>query len=199
MRTLLIGVLAATVVGCSCPPLPRQVSMQGCTDANGFACLDRTTAGQSIEQDLALSSANSATAKIATAKTKHAASAEKRSSAHPRDKTHHATETAKVEPPASTPRSETADPVLDKAKITIAARLAEPASAEFGEMKRAMRKNTLGQSVDTICGRVKGKTASGEDIGDRPFLYLVKDDEAYVVDGGAAGSAAAAAYRNICN
>ena len=32
---------------------------------------------------------------------------------------------------------------------------------------------------------------------ERAFLYLVKDDEAYVVDGNAE-SAAATAYRNIC-
>lgn len=65
-------------------------------------------------------------------------------------------------------------------------------------MNRAVRKNVRGESVDTICGRVKGKKASGEDTGDRPFLYLVKDDEAYVVDG-SASLAAATAYRNICN
>ena len=64
-------------------------------------------------------------------------------------------------------------------------------------MKRAMRKNTLGKSVDTICGRVKGKKASGEG-GDWPYLYLVTEDEAYVVNG-PANSAAASAYRNICN
>jgi hypothetical protein len=105
---------------------------------------------------------------------------------------------AKVEAPASARPAETSDPVIIKAKTTIAAKLEEPASAEFGEMKRAIRKNTLGQSVDTICGRVKGKTASGEDTGDRPFLYLVTEDEAYVVDG-PAKSAAASAYRNICS
>jgi hypothetical protein len=55
-----------------------------------------------------------------------------------------------------------------------------------------------GQFVDTICGHVKGKKASGEDIGDRPFLYLVKDDEAYVADDSPT-SAASTAYRNICN
>jgi hypothetical protein len=65
-------------------------------------------------------------------------------------------------------------------------------------MKRVIRKNTLGKSVDTICGRVKGKKPSGEDTGDRPFLYLVTEDEAYVVDG-PANSAAASAYRNICS
>jgi hypothetical protein len=104
----------------------------------------------------------------------------------------------KVEPPASGQPAAPSDPVIIKAKTTIAAKLEDPASAEFAEMNRAIRKNTLGQSVDTICGRVKGKKVSGEDAGDRPFLYLVKDDDAYVVDG-PAGSAAATAYRNICN
>jgi hypothetical protein len=58
-----------------------------------------------------------------------------------------------------------------------------------------MRKNTFGKSVDTICGRVKKK---GEDAADWPFLYLVTEDEAYVVNG-ASNSAAASAYRNICS
>ena len=105
---------------------------------------------------------------------------------------------AKLEAPASGQPAETSDPVIATAKTTIAAKLEDPASAEFGEMKRAIRKNTLGKSVDTICGRVKGKKASGEDIGDRPFLYRVTEDEAYVVDG-PANSAAASAYRNICS
>src|SRR6516225_2356308 len=105
---------------------------------------------------------------------------------------------AKVEPPASGRPAETSDQVIARAKTTIAAKLDVPRSAEFGEMKRAMRTNTLGKSVDTICGYVKGKKASGESTGDRPFLYLVKDDEAYVVDGPAT-SIAATAYRNICN
>ncbi|WP_225163133.1 hypothetical protein [Bradyrhizobium sp. BRP56] len=90
-----------------------------------------------------------------------------------------------------------ADPVLTKAKVTIAAQIEDPGSAEFSDMKRAMRKNTFGRAVDTICGRVKGRSASGGETGGRPFLYLVKEDEAYVVDG-KSGSAASTAYRNIC-
>ena len=90
-----------------------------------------------------------------------------------------------------------ADLVLDKAKIAVAAKMEDPASAEFGDMKRAMRKNTLGKRIDTICGHVKGKDASGSDTGDRPFLYLVKEDDAYVV-GGRTDWAAAIAHRNIC-
>ena len=40
-----------------------------------------------------------------------------------------------------------------------------------------------GQPVDSICGRVKVKKASGESISDRPFLYLVKEDKAFIDDG----------------
>jgi hypothetical protein len=104
----------------------------------------------------------------------------------------------KVEPPVSGRPAETSDQVIARAKTTIAAKLDEPRSAEFGEMKRAMRTNMLGNSLDTICGYIKGKKTSGESTGDRPFLYLVKNDEAYVVDGSPT-SIAATAYRNICN
>lgn len=218
MRTLSIGVLVATLAGCSsCPPLPRQLSMQGCTDANGFACFDRTAADETFDQELSSLRANSTEAKP-KAKTAAKAETKKRAATHARDKTGPVAEktepakktepaiatakvepaTAKIEPTPSDQPAETSDQVIAKAKTAIAARLENPTSAEFGEMKRAMRKNTLGLSVDTICGRVKGKTASGEDTGDRPFLYLVKDNEAYVVDG-APSTVAAIAYRNICN
>jgi hypothetical protein len=201
MRTLLVGALSATLVGCSCL-LPPQAAMDACTDANGFACFDRTVASQPIEPEPASFRANSETKKI---KFTIAAKTEKPSSARIRQRARLAAKkaksamiAAKVEPPASGRPAETSDPVIIKAKTTIAAKLEDPASAEFGEMNRAIRKNTFGQPVDTICGRVKGKKASGEDTGDRPFLYLVKEDDAYVVDG-PAGSAAAIAYRNICN
>jgi len=104
---------------------------------------------------------------------------------------------AKTDVAGSAQPADTADHVMTKAKTTIAAKMEDPASAEFEDMKRAMRKNTFGQPVDTICGHVKGKKTSGEDIGERPFLYLVKEDEAYVADGNP-GSAATTAYRNIC-
>jgi hypothetical protein len=170
-------------------------------DVNGFACFDRTVASQPLEPQPASFKADSAATKV---KSTIAAKSEKPSSAHVRDralarkKAKSSMIAAKLEPPASSQPAEPSDPVVTKAKTTIAAKLEDPASAEFGEMKRAIRKNTFGQPVDTICGRVKGKKASGEDTGNRPFLYLVKEDDAYVVDG-PAGSAAAAAYRNICN
>jgi hypothetical protein len=215
MRTLFAGALAATVVGCSCIVSP-QASLEACLGAggSGFACPGRTTVSQTIEPERASFNAGLATPK---AKLKIAAKTETPPSARARHKTGVAMNTAKstttetnvdppastataakVEPPASGQPAETLDPVIAKAKTTIAAKLEDPKSAEFGEMKRAMRTNTLGKSVDTICGYVKGKKTSGEGTGNRPFLYLVKDDEAYVVDGPPT-SIAATAYRNICN
>jgi len=202
MRTLLVGTLAATLVGCSCL-LPPQTVMEACTDANGFACFNRAIASQQIEPKPESFKANSATIK---AKTTIAAKMEKPSSDDHRDRPHLAMKKAKSamaaakgEPPASCQVAEPSGPVTTIAKTAIAAKLEVPASAEFREMKRAIRKNTFGQSVDTICGRVKGKKASGEDTADRPFLYLVKEDDAYVVVDGPAGFAAATAYRNICS
>lgn len=93
---------------------------------------------------------------------------------------------------------EASESVVNKAKAAIAAKLENPASAEFSDVDRALRKNTFGRPIDTVCGHVRGKTASGGDTGERPFLYLVKEDDAYVVDG-KPNSAAAIAYRNICN
>jgi hypothetical protein len=77
----------------------------------------------------------------------------------------------KVEPPASGRPAETSDQVIARAKTTIAAKLDDPRSAEFGEMKRAIRTNMLGKSVDTICGYVKGKKRRAKALEDgQPHL-----------------------------
>jgi hypothetical protein len=55
----------------------------------------------------------------------------------------------------------------------------DSASIELLEMKRA-EKNASGKSIDTICGYVRGKSASGAETGDRPFLYLVYENQAYI-------------------
>jgi len=103
----------------------------------------------------------------------------------------------KIDAAASYRSADSSDLVLTKAKVAVLARMEDSESVEFGEMKRAIRKNTLGKPMDTICGHVRGKDASGSDTGERPFLYLVKEDDAYVVAG--KDLAAAIAYRNICN
>jgi hypothetical protein len=68
-----------------------------------------------------------------------------------------------------------------------------PASAEL-EMKRAEKK-AVGKPIHSICGYVRGRTASGEETGDKPFLYLVQEDEAYI----GAYSIATSPHHNICN
>lgn len=98
--------------------------------------------------------------------------------------------------PAQT--GDTSEAVVKKAKAKISASIDDPESAEFDDMKRALRKNTFGQPIDTICGHVKGKKKSGENTA-MPFLYLVKEDTAYVVVDGNPDSVAAVAYRTICN
>src|SRR5437667_3684596 len=90
MRTILVGTLAATLVGCSCL-LPPQTVMESCTDANGFACFDRAVASQPIETKPASFKANSPTIK---AKTTIAAKTEKPSSDDGRDGSHLSTKKA---------------------------------------------------------------------------------------------------------
>jgi hypothetical protein len=104
MRALLIGALAATLVGCSCP-LRQQAGVESCTDANGLACLDRTAASQPIEPKPVSFKTNSAPLEIKPA---IAAKTEEPSSAHARDRAHLDVKmakstmiAAKAEPPAS--------------------------------------------------------------------------------------------------
>jgi hypothetical protein len=114
MRALLIGALAATLVGCSCP-LRQQAGVESCTDANGLGCLDRTAASQPIEPKPVSFKTNSAPLEIKPAM---AAKTEKPSSAHARHRTHPATKmakstttAAKAEPPTS--RSPLPPPALE--------------------------------------------------------------------------------------
>jgi hypothetical protein len=74
------------------------------------------------------------------------------------------------------------DPVLKKATTRVAAMMGNPASAKFAGMKRAI-KTLSGERVKAVCGYVKGKNASGEDTGKIPFVYIVQDDNALLVDG----------------
>jgi hypothetical protein len=190
---LLIGVLAGLLLGFGVSAQSQGYFLQ-CAPPG---CFDRLAARPPAPQPAAFrpDAAIAMVSSAATAKSVKRSPAAKRRSgrdlakqAHPR----------KITVATTTRPTETPDPVLDKAKASIAAKMEEPASAEFTDMDRAFRKNTFGRAVDTICGHVRGKNGSGADTGLKPFLYLVKDDDAYVVDG-RPDSAAAIAYRNICN
>jgi hypothetical protein len=113
-----------------------------------------------------------------------------RSSAQPGKKTKSVstakyTVTGRTAPLPPAQPTDTSKTVTEKAKASIAAMMVNPASAEFYNLKRAVKK-MLDEPVDTICGYVKGKDASGGDIEEMPFLYIIRDDrdgEAYLVDG----------------
>ena len=216
MRTLLICTLSAGLLGCACPGA-QQVRLAGC---GVQGCPQRVADNPPpeirpvpAEPKVAAKKPAKFTTAAKTAKPASAQpvkqiekSAEKSASANPKPATSPATPSATppstpsatlLETPA--PPSDTSAAVVQKAKTKIAASIEEPASAEFDDMKRALRKNTFGQPIDTICGHVKGKKKSGENTGDLPFLYIVKEDTAYVVVDGNAESVAAVAYRTICS
>ncbi len=197
MRTLLICTLSASLLGCACPG-PQQVRLAGC-DAQG--CPQRIAEAPPPETKPA-----PAKPKVAAKKVKFttAATTAKPPSAQPSkppEKSEEKAATSNTPKPATPPAppNETSEAVVQKAKTKIAASIDDPASAQFDDMKRALRKNTFGQPIDTICGHVKGKKKSGENTGELPFLYLVKEDTAYVVVDANAELVAAVAYRTICN
>ena len=86
------------------------------------------------------------------------------------------------------------DPALSKAISAIAAKMQNSVSVELVEMKR-VEKNAHGKYIDTICGYVRGKSASGLDTGGRPFLYLVHEDQAYI----GLYDIATSPYHNLCD
>ena len=195
MGLLFIGMLAGVLIGFGLLA-PTQASLRECPSQGCFDKIAVSPPTQpkstAIAKNLATTKAKSATAaksgkRLAAAKSGR--TTDRIKNAHP---------PTRIGISVSDRIAEASDPVLNKAKISIAAKMENPASAEFSDMKRAIRKNMIGRPVDTICGHVRGKNTSGADVGDRPFLYLVKDDDAYVVDG-KANSAATIAYRNICN
>src|SRR5882762_6975362 len=118
MRTLVVGTLAATLVGCSCL-LPPQTVMEACMDRNGLACF-KAVASQPIEPKPASFKANSAPIK---AKTAIAEKTEKPQSDDDHDRPHLATKTEK---PPSDDELYKAHPAAKTAKSSIAAAKVEP-------------------------------------------------------------------------
>ena len=221
MRVLFAGVLSATLIGCSYPSAQRAVS-----DCTSKGCVYKTAAGPPNELKPTPSKRYHTTTKVASkgkittssVATKEAKPASpQQSNGSDKDKT--------VSPITTTPDSsatspqptenaksivgtnsnvatlgqvtETSDPVLKKAKAAVASKMEDPASVEFEDMTRAIRKDPSGQPIDTICGHVRGKKTSGAETGKRAFLYLVNEDIA-IVDLGSPSSVAANAYRNVC-
>ena len=197
MRLLLISALAATLIGCTCFPA-QQAQQAQLLVLHGVAKTERAIAAKK-DNPRHRRKANTHTE---NAKPNIVPKMDVSSSAQPDDKSNtvidaKSTIAAKTETPQPSQVDDKSDPVIKKAKATIAAKMENPASVvEFVEMKRADRKDALNNSVDTICGYVSGKTASGGVTGDTPFLYLVQEDEAYI---GGFMATTAYRYRNICD
>src|SRR5262249_54090378 len=98
------------------------------------------------------------------------------------------TSEAKTETPPSPPIDD--ESVVKKAEATVAARMSDPNSVEFEQVERAVSKNALGDSVDTVCGYVRDKNSVR-----KLFLFIVQKDEAYI--GGY--PIATSQFRNICS
>lgn len=191
MGLLFVGVLAGVLIGFGWFA-PSRGYFLGCASRPCFAVAQPAQPmPTALAQEPAAVKSNSAT----PARSGKKPSPKKRGST---DLAKAASPQTGISVPASERPAEMSEPALDKAKVAIATQMGRPETVELSDVKRAMRKNMLGRPVDTICGRVKGRSASGGETGERPFLYLVKEDEAYVVDG-KSGSAASTAYRNICN
>jgi hypothetical protein len=185
-------------MGCSFAP-QQTARLTGCTEATAFAC---SNAASSKMDSKALHSEVIAEKKKqvryrgeANTDTKTATSDivpktfASSSSSQPDNAITTSAIAAKPETLQTSQFDDQSDPAIKKAKATITAKIGNPASVEFVEIKRAASTNALGNSGDIVCGFVREKNS-----GPRPFLYLVPKDEAYI--GGY--NIATSAYRHIC-
>jgi hypothetical protein len=101
LRTLLIGALAATLVGCSRQP-PPQSATGSCTGTNGSACLERTAGPPISLATFGINSTATDTKSASARKTEKSSSAHARHGARLASKAAKSTTiAAKAEPPAS--------------------------------------------------------------------------------------------------
>ena len=190
MRLLLTTALTATLMGCSFAP--RQTAwLSGCTEATAFACSDAASS-KALHGEV-IAAKKKEMRHQTNNDTKTARSdilPETSSSSQPDNAITTSSIALRPETPQTSQFDDQSDPAIKKAKATITAKMGNPASVEFVEIKRASAANALGNSSDIVCGFVREKNG-----GPRPFLYLVPKDEAYI--GGY--NIATSAYRHICS
>ena len=224
MKVFFVGVLSVTLLGCACPTAP-QAMLETCTSKPCFYRTaasppielkptpfkpNSTTTKvkpKTATKTAKKSSASAEAAKPNSPRTSNDSHKGKIASATPM------TPDSSAPPPQSEEGAKTtvgmsvnvavsgqtpeaSDPVLEKAKAAVARKMGDTASVEFEDMTRAIRKDPFGQTIDTVCGQVRGKKTSGAGTGKRAFLYLVKDGIALVEYGPV--SLQATAYRNVC-
>ena len=143
MRSLIIGALLATLIGCC--RTPPQASLERCTSKG---CIHRTAANPRVELKPVSFRPGPATANVkftTTAKAPEPASADHTGLI---EKSANSAINSTPEAPPPDRLAETSDTVLKNAKTTIASKMENPASVEFKEIKRAERKNAVGRSIE---------------------------------------------------
>ena len=192
MRLLLTTALTVTLMGCSFAP-QQTAWMSGCTEATAFACSDAASSKALHGEVIAAKKKevrHQANTDTKTARSDILLKTDASSSSQPDNAITTSSIAVKPETPQTSQVGDQSDPAIKKAKATITAKMGNPASVEFVEIKRASSVNALGNSSDIVCGFVREKNG-----GPRPFLYLVPKDEAYI--GGY--NIATSAYRHICS
>jgi hypothetical protein len=196
MRLLLTTALTATLMGCSFAP-QQTAWLSGCTEATAFACSDAASLkmdSKALHGEVIAAKKkevrHQASTDTKTARSDILPKADASSSSQLDNAITTSSIAVKPETPQTSQFDDQSDPAIKKAKATITAKMGNPASVEFVEIKRASGANALGNSSDVVCGFVREKNG-----GPRPFLYLVPKDEAYI--GGY--NIATSAYRHICS
>jgi hypothetical protein len=196
MRLLLTTALTATLMGCSFAP-QQTAWLSGCTEATAFACSDAASLkmdSKALHGEVIAAKKkevrHQANTDTKTARSDILPKADASSSSQLDNAITTSSIAVKPETPQTSQFDDQSDPAIKKAKATITAKMGNPASVEFVEIKRASGANALGNSSDIVCGFVREKNG-----GPRPFLYLVPKDEAYI--GGY--NIATSAYRHICS
>jgi hypothetical protein len=129
MRTLFIGALTAILVGCSCY-VPPQPDMAACTQANGYFCFDGAPDTAPVEPKPTSIKAHPAKKEVKAALAKRTSPAPAKIDDRAATETANSSVAAKTEAPASQ-AIKRSDPILTKARATVAAKMEDPASAEF--------------------------------------------------------------------
>jgi hypothetical protein len=192
MRLLLTAALTATLMGCSFAP-QQTAWLSGCTETTAFACSDAASSKALHGEVIAAKKKevrHQTNTDTKTARSDILLKTDASSSSQPDNALTTSSIAVKPETPQTSQFDDQSDPAIKKAKATITAKMGNPASVEFMEIKRASGANVLGNSSDIVCGFVREKNG-----GPRPFLYLVPKDEAYI--GGY--NIATSAYHHICS
>jgi len=77
-----------------------------------------------------------------------------------------------------------ADSIAD-ARAAVAAKLKDPASARFENIRAQRRPNAKGEIWDVVCGNVAAKNSFGGYASPAPFAYIVPTRTAFIADGAA--------------